>query len=56
MRAVYCKCKNTYSIDCRDNNKNCNAPYYWKQGIGRISAIPATPSDIFGLTFDTTFN
>jgi hypothetical protein len=53
MRAVYCKCKNTYSIECKDNNKICNAPDYWKQGIGRISAIP---DDIFGLTFDTTFN
>jgi len=57
MRAVYCKCKNTYSIECKDNNnKICNAPEYWKQGIGRISAIPAIPDDIFGLTFDTTFN
>ncbi len=55
MRAVYCKCKNTYSIECKDN-KICNAPEYWKQGIGRISAIPAIPDGIFGLTFDTTFN
>ena len=55
MRAKYCKCKNTYSIKgCK--SKKCNAPEYWKQGIGRISAIPATPSDIFGLTFDETFN
>ena len=38
MRAVYCKCKNTYSIECKDNNKSCNAPEYSKQGIGRISA------------------
>jgi hypothetical protein len=37
MRAVYCKCKNTYSIECRQNkDKDCNAPYYWKQGIGSI--------------------
>lgn len=37
MRAVYCKCKNTYSIDCKDNQGNkCNAPEYWKQGIGSI--------------------
>jgi len=37
MRAVYCKCKNTYSIECRQSNdKDCNAPYYWKQGIGSI--------------------
>ena len=39
MKAVYCKCKNTYSIDCKNNNdKNCKTPEYWKQGIGRISA------------------
>lgn len=37
MRAVYCKCKNTYSIECNQNqNKDCNAPDYWKQGIGSI--------------------
>jgi hypothetical protein len=39
MRAVYCKCKNTYTIDCNNkNDKNCKTPEYWKQGIGRISA------------------
>ena len=39
-RAVYCKCKNTYSIECKQNQGNdCNAPEYWKQGIGRINAI-----------------
>lgn len=38
-RAVYCYCTNTYSIKCKEksNNKKCNAPEYWKQGIGRIS-------------------
>lgn len=36
-RAVYCKCKNTYSIECKQGkDKGCNAPYYWKQGIGSI--------------------
>lgn len=40
MRAVYCKCKNTYSIECSNNQgQKCEAPYYWKQGIGRINAI-----------------
>ena len=51
MRAVYCKCKNTYSIECKTNQgKDCNAPEYWKQGIGRINALPTIP-----LT-DATFN
>jgi len=37
MRAVYCKCKNTYSIKCdKGKSKDCKAPYYWKQGIGSI--------------------
>ena len=37
-RAVYCKCKNTYSIDCDKGLYNkCNAPDYWKQGIGSIN-------------------
>ena len=36
-RAVYCKCKNTYSIECKqEKDEGCNAPYYWKQGIGNI--------------------
>lgn len=39
MRATYCKCKNTYTMDCkRDKDKSCKTPYYWKHGIGRISA------------------
>ncbi len=38
MRAVYCKCKNTYSIDCKQNSdKGCETPEYWKQGIGSIN-------------------
>jgi hypothetical protein len=41
MRAVYCKCLNTYSIKCAENDmvKNCDAPEYWKQGIGSINKI-----------------
>tara|TARA_R110000796_G_scaffold52665_1_gene124025 strand:- start:129 stop:323 length:195 start_codon:yes stop_codon:yes gene_type:complete len=36
-RAVYCKCLNTYSIKCKQNEiKGCDAPDYWKQGIGSI--------------------
>ena len=36
-RAVYCKCKNTYSIDCKqEKDKGCKTPEYWKQGIGNI--------------------
>tara|TARA_R110000803_G_scaffold168782_1_gene231824 strand:- start:1094 stop:1282 length:189 start_codon:yes stop_codon:yes gene_type:complete len=39
MKAVYCKCKNTYSIKCDKNkSKKCHAPDYWKQGIGNISS------------------
>ena len=37
MRAVYCKCKNKYSIDCKGDD--CGAPKYWKQGIGSITRI-----------------
>ena len=35
-RAVYCKCKNTYSINCGKGNNKCKADEYWKQGIGSI--------------------
>jgi len=35
MRAKYCKCKNTYTIDkCR--KRACKTSEYWKQGIGSI--------------------
>jgi len=37
-RAVYCKCKNTYSIECKDDQK-CETPDYWKQGVGSINKI-----------------
>jgi len=38
MKAVYCKCKNTYSIECDSSpNKGCSTPEYWKQGIGPIN-------------------
>ena len=33
MKAKYCKCKNTYTIDKCDCD---NAPYYWSQGIGTL--------------------
>lgn len=35
-RAVYCKCKNTYSIECDKDSNKCKADEYWKQGIGSI--------------------
>lgn len=35
-KAVYCKCRNTYSIECDKAGKKCNADEYWKQGIGSI--------------------
>jgi len=37
-KAVYCKCKNTYSIECKDE-QDCKTPDYWKQGIGNINAV-----------------
>ena len=43
MKAKYCKCLNTYTIDKCDRTK-CNAPYYWEQGIG--STITENPSTI----------
>ena len=33
MEAKYCKCLNTYTIN-KCKKKRCNAPDYWKQGIG----------------------
>ena len=54
-KAVYCKCKNTYSINCgKNNDKNCKTPHYWSQGIGRINALPVI-NEVFGQTFDKTF-
>jgi len=35
-RAVYCKCKNTYSIECDKDTNKCKAGEYWKQGVGSI--------------------
>jgi len=41
-KAVFCKCKNTYKIDC-----DCTKyPDYWKQGIGSLETeepLPETP-------------
>jgi len=40
MRAVYCKCLNTYSIECKQKEvKGCETPEYWKQGIGTIYKV-----------------
>jgi len=33
MKAKYCKCLNTYTID-KCKKKRCSAPKYWEQGIG----------------------
>lgn len=44
-RAVYCKCKNTYCISCC---KDCNAPDYWKQGIGNITSAATPPAGNYG--------
>ena len=46
MRAVYCKCKNTYSIDCKNkDDKNCKTPYYWKQGVGSCLLYTSDAAD-----------
>jgi len=55
MKAKYCKCKNTYTINNCDES-NCSAFYYWYQGIGRITALPIDLSGIFDASFDDTFN
>jgi len=54
MKAKYCKCKNTYTI----NNCDCeNVPYYWVQGIGSlIGQREEFTLGIFDNTFDETFN
>ena len=33
MKAKYCKCLNTYTID-KCKKKRCSAPDYWAQGYG----------------------
>lgn len=37
MKAKYCKCQNTYTIKDCDEDRRCNAPHYWRQGIGSIT-------------------
>jgi hypothetical protein len=53
-KAKYDPYRNTYSI----KYDNPNTPEYWKQGIGRIRAIPEVPVNegVFDNTFDETFN
>ncbi len=36
MRAKYCKCKNTYTMT-KCNEKKCQAPDYWSQGLGSLT-------------------
>ncbi len=43
MKATYCKCKNTYTIN-KCNKDVCPSFYYWKQGMG--SDKSNTVSDI----------
>ena len=51
-KAKYDPYRNTYSI----KYDNPNTPHYWKQGIGRIRAIPiAEGAGVFDNTFDITF-
>ena len=38
-KAVYCRCRNTYSIECKDKD-DCPYPDYWKQGIGSLTKEP----------------
>lgn len=46
-RAVYCKCKNTYSIECKKNpRRGCKTPYYWKQGIGQTQSAPEEDENV----------
>ena len=55
-KSFYCLCKNRYLVE---HLCNCDKqPYYWKHGIGRTVALPKEEVllDIFGETFDTTFN
>ncbi len=45
-KAVFCRCKGTYTLDCDD--KDCKYPKYWQQGIGDISN---KPNNAFTYTF-----
>ena len=55
MRAKYCKCKNKYTIN--DCDRNCNAMYYWAEGIGSLTGRSISKEvTIFDSTFDETFN
>ena len=36
MKAWYCKCKNTYTMT-KCNEKKCQAPDYWSQGLGSLT-------------------
>ncbi len=55
MRATYCKCKNTYTINkCK---QECKAAYYWSQGIGSLKGQSIRQEKrIFDKSFDNTFN
>ena len=33
-KSVYCKCKNTYTVECKRDK--CNGLYYWEHGIGNL--------------------
>jgi len=44
MKAKYCKCLNTYTID-KCKKKRCSAPKYWEQGIGS-QGTNENPADI----------
>ena len=51
MKARYCKCKNTYTINNCDN---------WAHGIGKITGTPIEEEvipceSVFDSTFDITF-
>ena len=56
MKARYCKCKNTYTINNCDE-RLCNAQYYWAHGIGELTGQNIFKEiTIFDSTFDETFN
>ena len=35
-KGKFCKCKNTYTTKNCKFEKKCNAPEYWRQGIGSL--------------------